>query len=123
MIRMKLMSAGLLSVALLATPAMAQEATQEPGVMGYNYPNSAYLTGGYGHSFKPRPRDYYYGYAGRWPSLRTAEGYYGGGPTRRPAWEHTTVPTRRPAWEHLRQRPGLMTPTATMAMSRRIDRG
>jgi hypothetical protein len=78
MIRMKLMSAGLLSVALLATPAMAQEATQEPGVMGYNYPNSAYLTGGYGHSFKPRPLDYYYGYARRWPSMRTApEGYYG----------------------------------------------
>jgi hypothetical protein len=79
MTRMKLLSAGLLSVAMLATPAMAQEATQEPGVMGYNYPNSAYLRGGYGHSFKPRPSDYYYGYAQRWPSLRTApEGYYGG---------------------------------------------
>jgi hypothetical protein len=78
---MKLLSAGLLSAAMLATPAMAQEATQEPGVMGYNYPNSAYLTGGYGHSFKPRPADYYYGYAHRWPSLRTApEGYYYGGP-------------------------------------------
>ena len=78
MTKMKLLSAGLLSVAMLATPAMAQEATQEPGVMGYNYPNSAYLRGGYGHSFKPRPFDYYHGYASRWPSLRTApEGYYG----------------------------------------------
>jgi len=79
MTKMKLLSAGLLSVAMLATPAMAQEATQEPGVMGYNYPNSAYLRGGYGHSFKPRPFDYYNGYATRWPSLRTApEGYYYG---------------------------------------------
>ena len=78
MTKMKLLSAGLLSFAMLATPAMAQEATQEPGVMGYNYPNSAYLRGGYGHSFKPRPSDYYYGYANRWPSLRTApEGGFG----------------------------------------------
>ncbi len=79
MTRMKLLSAGLLSVAMLATPAMAQEATQEPGVMGFNYPNTAYLKGGYGHNFTPRPRDYYYGFASRTPSLRTApEGYYGG---------------------------------------------
>ena len=80
MTKVKLLSAGLLSVAMLATPAMAQEATQEPGVMGYNYPNSAYLRGGYGHSFKPRPFDYYHGYAGRAPSLWTAPegGYYRG---------------------------------------------
>ena len=32
----------------LATPLMAQEATQEPGMIGFNYPNSRYLTGGYG---------------------------------------------------------------------------
>ncbi len=77
--KMKFLSAGLLSVAMLATPVMAQEATQEPGVMGFNYPNTAYLKGGYGHSFTPRPRDYYYGFAGRAPSLRTApEGYYAG---------------------------------------------
>ncbi len=84
MTSMKLLSAGALAVAMLATPAMAQEATQEPGVMGYNYPNSAYLRGGYGHSFKPRPADYYNGYAQRAPSLRTApEGYgtYGYGPS------------------------------------------
>ena len=67
-----LLSAGLLSVAVLATPAMAQEATQEPGVMGYNYPNTAYLRGGYGHRFSPRPQDYYYGYAGRRPGLAVA---------------------------------------------------
>jgi hypothetical protein len=79
---MKLLSAGALAVAMLATPAMAQEATQEPGVMGYNYPNSAYLRGGYGHGMKPRPADYFNGFAGRSPSLRTAPegyGYYGYG--------------------------------------------
>jgi hypothetical protein len=32
----------------LATPLMAQEAIQEPGALGFNYPNSHYLTGGYG---------------------------------------------------------------------------
>jgi hypothetical protein len=82
MTSMKLLSAGAFAVAMLATPAMAQEATQEPGVMGYNYPNSAYLRGGYGQSFKPRPADYYNGYAQRAPSLRTAPegyGYYGYG--------------------------------------------
>jgi hypothetical protein len=33
---------------VLATPLMAQEATQEPGMIGFNYPNSHYMTGGYG---------------------------------------------------------------------------
>jgi hypothetical protein len=33
---------------VLATPLMAQGATQEPGMIGFNYPNSDYLTGGYG---------------------------------------------------------------------------
>jgi hypothetical protein len=32
----------------LATPLIAQEATQEPGMIGFNYPNSRYMTGGYG---------------------------------------------------------------------------
>jgi len=67
-----LLFAGLLSVAILAAPATAQEATQEPGVMGYNYPNTAYLRGGYGHRFSPRPQDYYYGYADRRPGLWVA---------------------------------------------------
>jgi len=40
-------AAAVLSTAL-ATPLMAQEATQEPGMIGYTYPNSHYLTGGYG---------------------------------------------------------------------------
>jgi len=72
MTKTTLLSAGLLSVAMFATPAMAQEATQEPGVMGYNYPNTAYLRGGYGHRLTPRPQDYYYGYAGRRPGLAVA---------------------------------------------------
>ena len=82
MTSMKLLSAGAFAIAMLATPALAQEATQEPGVMGYNYPNSAYLRGGYGHGMKPRPADYFNGFAGRSPSLRTAPegyGYYGYG--------------------------------------------
>ena len=80
MTKMKLVAAGLLSVTLLATPAMAQEATQEPGVMGFNYPNTAYLKGGYGHRFTPRPRDYYAGRTYREPGLPTVSYGYAVGP-------------------------------------------
>src|SRR5882757_5424332 len=69
MTKMKLAAAGLLAVAMLAAPAMAQEATQEPGMMGFNYPNAAYLRGGYGHSMTPRPYDYYAGRANRQPGV------------------------------------------------------
>jgi hypothetical protein len=49
MMKMKLLGAAtVISAAALATPVMAQEATQEPGVIGFNYPNSHYLRGGYG---------------------------------------------------------------------------
>jgi len=75
---MKFAAAALFSVAMLATPAMAQEATQEPGVMGFNYPNTAYLRGGYGHSFSPRPHDYYAGRATRDPRLPMTYGYASG---------------------------------------------
>jgi hypothetical protein len=75
MTMMKLAAAGLLSVAMLATPAMAQEATQEPGMMGFNYPNTAYLKGGYGHSLTPRPIDYYAGRASRDPRMPMPYGY------------------------------------------------
>jgi len=47
MTKLKLLGALVLSTAL-ATPVLAQEATQEPGMIGYNYPNSHYMTGGYG---------------------------------------------------------------------------
>jgi hypothetical protein len=48
MTRLKLLGAAAVVSTVLATPLMAQEATQEPGMIGFNYPNSHYLTGGYG---------------------------------------------------------------------------
>jgi hypothetical protein len=49
MTKVKLLgAAAVISAAALATPVMAQEATQEPGMIGFNYPNSHYLRGGYG---------------------------------------------------------------------------
>jgi hypothetical protein len=55
----KTVSAALISAAALMTPAMAQEATQEPGVFGFYYPDTRYLTGGYGVRATPRPGYYY----------------------------------------------------------------
>jgi len=53
-------AAGLVSVAVLANTATARaEATQEPGVMGFYYPSTPYLLGGYGHKFSPFPSYYY----------------------------------------------------------------
>ena len=72
MFKTTLLAAGLLSAAMAAAPALAQEATQEPGVMGYNYPNTSYLRGGYGHGMSPRPADYYYGYANKTPAMPVA---------------------------------------------------
>jgi hypothetical protein len=46
--KLALLSAAAVLSTVLATPLMAQEATQEPGMIGFNYPNSRYLTGGYG---------------------------------------------------------------------------
>ena len=57
---MKSLAAGLLSVAALATPAMAQVIVQEPGVVGYTYADGPYLPGGYGYRFTAGP-GYYYG--------------------------------------------------------------
>lgn len=57
----KQLSLGLVAATMLvATPVMAQEVNQEPGVIGFNYPNSRYLTGGYGVRATPGP-GYYYG--------------------------------------------------------------
>jgi hypothetical protein len=58
MTRLNLLTAGLLA-ATLATPAMAQEAIPEPGPIAQNYPDSNYLTGGYGARMTPGPRYYY----------------------------------------------------------------
>jgi hypothetical protein len=53
---------------------MSQEATQEPGMIGFNYPNSDYLRGGYGVRLPSRYDRSYYG-----------PGYYGSGYVRGPA--------------------------------------
>jgi hypothetical protein len=59
MTKRAILFAGLIGAATLATPVMAQEATQEPGTMAFNYPDSHYLTGGYGVHASPRPGFYY----------------------------------------------------------------
>jgi hypothetical protein len=59
MTKCKILSLGLLAATMLATPAMAQVVYQEPGVLGF-YPNSNYMTGGYGVRAPDRP-GYYYG--------------------------------------------------------------
>ena len=56
---MKSLAAGLLSMAALATPAMAQVVIVEPGVVGYSYSGTPYLPGGYGYRFTPGPGYYY----------------------------------------------------------------
>jgi hypothetical protein len=86
MMMMKPLAAGLLSVAVLATPAMAQVIVQEPGVVGYTYADGPYLPGGYRYRFAPGP-GYYYGYryapgprVGAFataPWVDTSYGYYG----------------------------------------------
>jgi hypothetical protein len=60
MMNCKKLSLGLVAATMLATPAMAQVVYQEPGVMSFSYPNSAYVTGGYGVRVTPGP-GYYYG--------------------------------------------------------------
>ena len=55
-----LSAAGLLASAAFATPAMAgMEVTQEPGALGFNYPDSHYMTGGYGVRAAPGPGFYF----------------------------------------------------------------
>lgn len=83
MIGLKLIAAGAIATAAFVTPAMAGwEATQEPGAVGFNYPDSHYMTGGYGSRGTPGARFYY-----RHPAPGAmyempvpAYGYYGGGP-------------------------------------------
>jgi hypothetical protein len=54
------LSLGLVAAAMLATPVMAQGVNQQPGVIGFHYPNSRYITGGYGVRATSGP-GYYYG--------------------------------------------------------------
>ena len=60
MMNCKKLSLGLVAATILATPVMAQGGKQELGAPGFYYPNSRYLTGGYGVRATPRP-GYYYG--------------------------------------------------------------
>jgi hypothetical protein len=48
MTKLKFLGAAAVLSTALATPVLAQEAIQEPGTIGFNYPNSDYITGGYG---------------------------------------------------------------------------
>ena len=69
MMKLKLIGAAVVLSAACAAPVMAQEATQEPGMIGFNYPNSHYMTGGYGvHT----PYN-----TGRYPRLRGDYTYVG----------------------------------------------
>ena len=69
MMKLKLIAAAAVLSAACAAPVMAQEATQEPGMIGFNYPNSHYMTGGYGvHT----PYN-----TGRYPRLRGDFAYVG----------------------------------------------
>jgi hypothetical protein len=75
MTKLTLLGAAAILATALATPAMSQEATQEPGMIGFNYPNSDYLRGGYGVQ-TPSRHDYSY-YHGGYERPRV---YYGPGP-------------------------------------------
>jgi hypothetical protein len=90
MTRLKIACAGFLAAAsLFAAPAVAQEATQEPGVVGKNYPDSNYLRGGYGHHFSPRPGFYFrHQYPGPSVMIDMPQGMYGYyvGPETGPVW-------------------------------------
>lgn len=90
--KVKILAAGCIAAAMLIGPAIAQEATQEPGAMGYTYPDSHYLTGGYGHKFSPRP-GFYFRHQPYGPSAMidvpaaSVYGYYGYGPEPSVTWE------------------------------------
>ena len=71
MTKLNILHAGIAAVAMLTAPAMAQKAIQEPGPMAQHYPNSDYLTGGWGVRASPGPGYYYRRYYG--PIVR----YYG----------------------------------------------
>jgi hypothetical protein len=62
MTKLTLLGATATLTMVLTTPAISQEATQEPGMIGFNYPNSNYLRGGYGVRLPSRhDHGYYYG--------------------------------------------------------------
>lgn len=76
MMKLTMLGAAAILATALATPAMSQEATQEPGMIGFNYPNSNYLRGGYGVRTPSRYDHSYYGPRGYY----APRAYYGPGP-------------------------------------------
>jgi hypothetical protein len=61
MMNCKKLSLGLVAATLLATPVMAHEVYQKPGMIGFNHPNAAaYRTRGHSVRVSPGP-GYYYG--------------------------------------------------------------
>ena len=78
MMKLKLLGAAAILSTALVTPLMAQEATQEPGMIGFNYPNSDYLLGGYGARLPNRWERHSYGY------YYAPRAYYGPGYVRGP---------------------------------------
>ncbi|WP_051334732.1 hypothetical protein [Bradyrhizobium sp. Ai1a-2] len=46
--KLALLGAAAVLTTTFASPLMAQGVTQEPGSIGFNYPNSRYVTGSYG---------------------------------------------------------------------------
>ena len=81
MMKLTLLGAAAIVATALATPAMSQEATQEPGMIGFNYPNSNYLRGGYGVRLPSRHDHSYYGPRAYYGPRYHGPGYVGG-----PCW-------------------------------------
>ena len=83
--KMTILSAGMIAATMVATPVLAQEATQEPGAMGFYYPDSYYMLGGHGAHASPRPGYYFRPHAMGEQGALPAGGpayYYGyGGPS------------------------------------------
>ena len=85
MMKLKLLGAAAILSTALVTPLMAQEATQEPGMIGLNYPNSDYLRGGYGVRLPNQWERHSFGYYA--PRGRiTALAMLAGRPGWRPEW-------------------------------------
>jgi hypothetical protein len=67
MTRLKLLGAAAILSGMLGSPAMAQQATQEPGALGQAHPYVDYLTGGYG--VRGTSRGQYGSYDGDYPPM------------------------------------------------------
>ncbi|MEH2542082.1 MULTISPECIES: hypothetical protein [unclassified Bradyrhizobium] len=79
MTKLTLLGAAAILAVGLATPALSQEATQEPGMIGFSHPNSDYLLGGYGVRTPSRyDYSYYYGPRVYGPRVYYRPGYVGG---------------------------------------------